>query len=121
MIEALTGFPDNIAAFACRGRVTKTDYLDVVVPAVEAALKRHDKVRVYYEIGADFEAIDPLAVWEDIKVGLGHLSHWERIAVVSDVAWIGRSMEAFSFLIPGEMKFFSTREKADARSWIAAA
>jgi hypothetical protein len=25
MIEALTGFPDNVAAFVCHGHVTKTD------------------------------------------------------------------------------------------------
>lgn len=121
MIEALTGFQDNIVAFACHGRVTKTDYESVVVPAIEAALARHDKVRVYYEIGTDFQAIDPMAVWEDIKVGLGHLPHWERIAVVSDIAWIRQTMEAFRFLVPGEMKFFPVTEKAAAQSWIAAA
>jgi hypothetical protein len=121
MIEALKGFPDNVVALACEGHVTREDYETVLVPIVEAALKQHDKIRLYYQIGADFEGIDPGAVWEDIKVGVEHIMRWERIAVVTDVDWIRRTMRAFSFLIPGKMHIFSVAETAKARDWIVAA
>ena len=58
MIELLKGFPDNTIAAASRGQVTKRDYDTVLVPAVEKALKAHEKVRLYYEIGADFIGIE---------------------------------------------------------------
>jgi hypothetical protein len=54
---------------------------------VEEKLKRHKKLRVYYEFAADFAGIDP-AAWEDTKVGISHFLSSERITVVADVAWI---------------------------------
>ena len=119
MIEYLTNFPDNVLAFVCKGRVTKTDYDTVLVPAVMRALKTHDKVRLYYETAGDFTGIDPGAMWEDFEVGMEHLSRWERIAVVTDVEWIEQTMRFFSFLMPGAMKLFSTSEAAQAREWIS--
>ncbi len=74
MIEALPNFPDNVIAFSCTGQVTRADYEEVLVPTVEAALQAHQKVRLYYQIGADFTGIDPGAMWEDFKVGVEHLS-----------------------------------------------
>ncbi|MGH7488018.1 MAG: STAS/SEC14 domain-containing protein, partial [bacterium] len=68
MIEQLIAFPDNVVAFVGKGRVTKDDYETVLIPAVAQALKRHDKVRLYYEIAADFDGIDPGAVWADFQV-----------------------------------------------------
>jgi hypothetical protein len=120
MIEPLPDFPDSVIAFACRGHVTREDYEATLIPAVEAALERHDKLRLYYEIGADFSGIDPAAVWEDFKVGVEHWLRWERIAVVTDVEWIGQTMRVFSFLFPGEMRVFPTADAAQARRWIVA-
>jgi hypothetical protein len=120
MIEALGNFPENVIAFACKGHVTRADYETILIPAVEKALGRHDKIRLYYQIDSEFEGIDPGAVWEDFKTGVEHLTRWERIAVVTDVDWIRHTMRIFSFLMPGEMKVFPTSEIATARDWIAA-
>lgn len=118
MIEQLKDFPDNVLAVVCRGRVTKDDYEKVLVPAVVEALKRHDKLRLYYETAGDFGGIDPGAMWEDFMVGMEHFTRWERIALVSDVDWIKHTMRFFSFLMPAQMKLFSTAEAAEARAWI---
>jgi len=121
MIERLPNFPDHVLAFVCRGRVTKADYDAVLVPAVMRALERHQKVRLYYETAADFAGIDAGAVWEDFKVGMEHLTRWERAAVVTDVEWIKQTMRFFSFLMPGAMKAFPLAEAEEARAWIVAA
>jgi hypothetical protein len=119
MIEHLPNFPANVLAFRCKGRVTKTDYDSVLVPAVEKALETHKKVRLYYET-AEFDGIDSGAMWEDFKVGMEHLTRWERFAIVTDVEWITHTMKLFSFLMPGMMKFYSTSESEQARAWIVA-
>jgi DNA-nicking Smr family endonuclease len=62
MIQRLEGFPDNVCAFVCHGHVSRDDYTTVLMPAVEAALKRHDKVRLYYQTAPDFTGIDLTAV-----------------------------------------------------------
>lgn len=121
MIEILKDFPDTVAAFACHGEVTQRDYATVLVPAVEKALKEHDKVRIYYETAADFTGIEPGAVWADTKVGVEHWRRWERMAVVTDAEWIKLTVKAFAFLMPGELKVFSTSEATKAREWIVAA
>ena len=120
MIEHLSNFPDDVLAFVCKGRVTKADYDSVLVPAVVKALEKQKKVRLYYETSADFSGIDPGAMWEDFKVGVEHLTRWERIAVVTDVEWIKQTMRFFSFLMPGAMKSFPTSEAAQAGAWIIA-
>ena len=120
MIEQLSNFPDDVLAFVCKGRVTKADYDSVLVPAVMKALEKHREVRLYYETAADFSGIDPGAMWEDFKVGMEHLTRWERVAVVTDVEWIKQTMRFFSFLMPGATKSFPTSEAAQARAWIIA-
>ena len=120
MIEVLEGFPDGIVAFAAKGRLTKGDYTKVLIPTVMGALGRHKKVRLYYELGADFAAVEPGAVWEDFKVGVEHISRWERIAVVTDVEWIRFAVNIFRFLVPGDARVFATAQAAEARRWIAA-
>lgn len=117
MIEVLQGFPGNVVAFACHGHVTRSDYLTVLIPAVEKALRSYEKVRLYYETATDFKAIDAGAVWEDTRVGIGHFLRWERFAVVTDVEWIKHTVKFFSFLLPGELKVFSTAEAPQARQW----
>jgi SpoIIAA-like len=120
MIELLTGFPENVFAVACSGHVTRDDYRTVLIPAVEAALQRHPKLRVYYEVTPQFSGIDAGAVWEDFSVGMGHLSRWERMACVTDVEWIRLAVNAFRFLMPGNLRVFPVAEAAEAQRWINA-
>jgi hypothetical protein len=63
-------------------------------------------VWLHYETAADFSGFDPGAMWEDFKVGMEHLTRWERVAVVTDVEWIKQTMR-FSAM-PGAMKSFPT-------------
>ncbi len=119
MIEQVQGLPANVVAFAGRGQVTKGDYMSTVIPAVDRALAGHERLRLYYELGADFAGIDADAILEDFKVGMEHLSRWDRIAIVTDVEWIAHSVSLFSFLMPGAMKLFATKDVDQARSWIA--
>jgi hypothetical protein len=120
MIEMLEGFPDGVVAAVAKGRVTKRDYDEALIPAVEAAFRRREKVRCYYELGREFSGMDAGAAWEDFRIGIGHLSGWERIAVVTDVDWVRLAINAFRFLVPGEIRIFPTSEVAEARRWIVA-
>ena len=70
MLERLMDFPPAVVAFACKGQVTRRDYETVLVPAVEAALEQHQKVRLYYRTDPDFSGFDSGAIWEDFKVGM---------------------------------------------------
>lgn len=118
MLANIEGFPDDVVAVVAKGQVTKDDYERVLIPKVEAALKRHAKIRLYYKLGSQFSGIDPGAAWEDLKVGVEHLTRWERMAVVTDVDWIRHLLSAFRFLMPGDLRVFATAQTSEARAWI---
>jgi hypothetical protein len=121
MIELLKDFPANVVGVVCTGRVTAQDYTRVLVPAVEHALGQNQKVRLYYQVDQDFQAYDASAMWEDFKVGVAHLSRWERIAVVTDLDWIRNTVRIFGFLMPAAVQVFPLSAAAAAREWVVAA
>lgn len=118
MIEALTDFPSNVVALRGTGHITGQDYEAVVIPAVDAGFKHHPALRLYYQIDRDFAGFDSGAMWDDFKVGMGHFTHWERVAVVTDVDWISNGMKVFAFLMPGDVRHFALADADQARAWI---
>ena len=118
MIEQLKGFPGDVLGFVAKGVVTRRDYEDVLIPAVESALKTHDKLRLYYEFDPEFTSIEPGAMWEDFLAGMEHFLRWERIAVVTDVDWISNSIRFFGFMMPAAVRAFPLNESAEARAWL---
>ena len=118
MIELIPALPTNVVGLVAKGEITAADYQDRLVPAVQAALEEHDKIRLLYVLGAEFTGFSGGAMWEDGKLGLGHLGSWERIAVVAEEAWVRHAVNAFGYLIPGEVKVFDLADEADASAWI---
>lgn len=118
MLERIQGLPDNVVGFVAKGEVTGTDYETVLIPAVEDVLRRHEKIRCLYHVGSEFERFDAKAMWDDARVGLQHLSAWERVAIVTDVGWLCTAMKALGFIMPGDFRVFGNAEFAEARKWL---
>ena len=114
MIQIVEGLPDNVVGIVAKGRVTNEDCDKVLKPLMESSLKRHDKVRLYYEIGSRI----PGAKWDDLRLGVGPLPQWERVAVVTDVGWVRHTVKALRFLIGSEIRVFTTSEAGDGLAWI---
>jgi stage II sporulation SpoAA-like protein len=96
--------------------VTRQDCRDVLAPAIAKSLRRRDKIRLYYEIGSRF----PGAGWDDLDLGLEHAQWCERVAIVTDIAWISLTVKALRFLIPGDIRVFGTLQTAESRAWVTA-
>lgn len=120
MIRLLPDLPQNVVGAEAVGRLESADYLDVLEPAVDGALKRNDRLRLLLVLGAEFEGYSAGAAWEDTKLGIGHWSAWERIAVVTDRNWISDTIKALSWMLPGEVRVFRTEQRDEAVSWISA-
>ena len=116
MIELIEDLPRNVVGISVRGRVTKRECHEILTPAVRESLKWREKSRLYYELGSRF----PGAGWDDLDLGFEHASRCERIAIVTDIAWVKLTVKAIRFLIPGEIRVFTTIEAPDARAWIIA-
>ena len=83
MLERIPDLPDSVVGIRASGEVTGDDYKNVLIPAVVAALQGGHKVRLLYVLGEDVKGFTAGAAWQDTKVGLGHYSSWEKVAVVS--------------------------------------
>lgn len=119
MIEVMTDLPDRVLGLNASGEVTANDYKTVLVPAIEEKLTKQKKVRLLYVFGDEFTGYSGGAAWEDAKVGMKHLTSFERIAVVTDVDWIEKMVKAFGFALPGEVRVFDDDDLENARRWIS--
>jgi hypothetical protein len=119
MIRRLGGMPAGVLGFEAVGDVEEDDYEDVIVPAVEAAIAEHGKVRLVYLLGPEFDEYEGEAVWEDIKLGVRHPTSFERIAIVTDARWAARATKLFSVLLPGQARAFPLSDLEAAKRWAA--
>src|SRR5690349_25177262 len=116
MLEIIEGLPKNVVGIVAAGRVTMQDCHDVLVPAIKQSRKRHDKIRLYYELNSRF----PGSTWDDLDLGLEHASCCERVAIVTDIGWVRLTVKAVRFLIPSEIRVFATIQAEEGRIWIRA-
>lgn len=120
MIEILTTDAGKFLEIAGHGTVTAEDYERVIVPAVEDRLKTNHKLRFLYHLCGDFKGYTPLAVWDDAKLGIQHLTAFEKIAIVTDVHWVIQAVRFFGMFIPCPVKVFGESKLDQARFWLRA-
>lgn len=120
MIERIDPMPAGTIGFRASGRLTRNDYRDVLEPLLGAAAEAGE-IRMLFEI-TDFNGVEPAAGYEDFKTGLGlgfgHRSAWKRSAIVTDLEWLAKGFEFFSWVTPGEVKVYGLDGFGEAQDWI---
>jgi SpoIIAA-like len=119
MIELMEGLPDGVVGIEAVGKVTSDDY-DVVMPAIESALAARTKIRLIHALGERFTGFTAGGMWEDGRLGLSHVSSFERIAVITDHDSVRTLVQAGSWAVPGEMRLFANAERDEAVTWASA-
>lgn len=119
MIRQLDGMPDGVLGFEAGGKLTKSDYTDVLALAVESA-SAAGKVRIVLVFSGSFDGMEAGAVWQDLKMGVHDWNAWERIALVTDHAWMRDGLKMFAWAVPGEVKAFENGERDAAIAWASA-
>lgn len=121
MVDAIADMPPGTIGFRISAGLTREDYVRALVPPLHEALERDERLRVLYQIERGL-SMTPGAVWEDLKLepemGIKHRDAWERIAVVTDIEWLWRAFELFSWMVPGEMRLFRDGELEIAKRWL---
>jgi SpoIIAA-like len=118
MIKELGDMPPGVIGFEATGTIRAEDYRDVVLPALERAAVGGE-VRVVVVI-PEFHGMSGGAVWQDLKVGVGHLRAWKRIALVTDIEWMSHLTTLSGLMSPGEIRHFPLAQRAEAIAWAAA-
>jgi hypothetical protein len=58
------------------------------------------------------------AVWQDLRLGLGRIGHWARMAIVTDIKWMENAIKLFRLFSPGELRHFASADYEVARAWV---
>ncbi len=116
--ELIKGLPHDVLALHVSGIITAEDYRKMLVPTVEAMLKEHDRIKVLVVFDHAFDGYSANAIWEDLKLGLGHLRAFSKLAVVTDLVWLRRAVMIFSPIVPARVKTFPLSQLDAAKEWI---
>jgi hypothetical protein len=119
MLEAMAGLPPGVLGFEVNGALHADDYRDALLPAIEEAIQRGEKIRIVL-VFERFDGLSGGALRQDLKLGVEHLTHWERIALVTDIDWMTQLTALFGWMTPGELKRFPLAEREAAIAWAAA-
>ena len=119
MIKVINDLPDNVLGFSAIGKITGADYDKIVIPALDEKLKTHNKISMLYQLGTDFSGFDMGAMLDDAKMGMKHLSAWDRIALVSDHEMINSFAKFFGYMITCELRIYKNTELEKAKEWIS--
>lgn len=124
MIEPLADTPPGVLAFRVAGEIQRADYDNVLTPALRQALASGAGLRTLYLIES-LNKMDPDALWADARVGfdlgIRHRDRWVRSAIVTDIDWLARATQLFTWMIPGEARVFPVSELEQAKAWVASA
>ena len=98
------------------GRIS-TEEFDAVASRLEAFINRHGHVRLL-EVIREFEGMDARALWHDIQFSLRHLTHFSRVAIVSDPDTHHLWSSLVAPFMSCEVEHFAPGEEDSARDWL---
>lgn len=116
MITQLESKSPKVIGFKLSEKLRDADY-DVFVPAAEAAIAASGKVRMLVQC-EDFHGWDLPGAWDDLKFGLRHWMHFERIAVVGEERWEHWMARLWKPFTTATVKYFPMSEAAAAWAWL---
>jgi SpoIIAA-like len=122
VIERIEGMPPGTVGMRASGKLSKEDYREVLEPTLQEGLASGELRLVF--VLTDFQGLEPGAWIEDVKTGLSALvkehSAWKRFALVTDVSWVAKATDLFSWMTPGEVKILGLEQLEEAKRWVAA-
>ncbi len=111
--------PDNIVAFRATGNVDKTDFEKVLIPAVEALVKKQDKINFLLLLDTPIKNFTLGAFLKDLGLGLKHFTKWHKMAIVTESKEVINFTDFFSYISPGKAKGFTPDQLTPASQWVS--
>jgi len=102
------------------GHVSKDDYDQVFVPAVEKAAKEFGEINLIMLFETDVTNFTYGAWMQDAKMSLKNFGKWGKVAIVTDQKFIEKISPALGFLSPADVRGFPVSDVELAKAWVAA-
>lgn len=117
MMEYRNNFNSNIVEISVEGKITEADF-DRVILQLKADIEKHGKLRILEEI-RNFDGIDSIILWKDVRFGLAHVKDFTHAAVVTDAKWMRTFAKAIGSVLLTKVKAFEESQIEEARTWLA--
>lgn len=118
MLSMIEGLPDHVIGIRINDKLRAEDYERQLIPLVNDKLERHHKLDFLCCIDGEWKGMEAGAVWQDLRLGLGKIGHWARMAIVSDIKWLENAIRLFGLFSPGELRHFGSDSYAAAEEWV---
>ena len=118
MLTMIEGLPDHVIGVRINDKLRAEDYETLLIPLINQKLASHHKLDLLCCIEGEWKGMEAGAVWQDLRLGLGKIGHWARMAVVSDIQWLENAIKLFRLFSPGELRHFGSGDYAAAREWV---
>lgn len=118
MMKLIENTPANVLAIEASGEITAQDYETVLIPETDKVMDAGGAVHMVYVL-KDVKHFDLAAMWEDTVYGLKHWTHFEKIALVTDLDWVKTTTQMFIPFFPGQVQIFPIKDQEKAIAWAA--
>ncbi len=119
MLQRIQDLPAHVVGITASGNVTKEDFEQVLVPALDLLAERKKELNYLLVLETPVKNFTLGAWWEDAKVGLKHFTKWNKVAIVTAEKGVEKFSDIFGLAVPGTFKGFSVDELDAAKQWVA--
>jgi hypothetical protein len=119
MLSVIQDAPDNVVAFRATGHVDKQDFETVLIPVVDAHVKKQGIINFMLVLDTELKNFTIGAFLKDLGLGLKHFTKWHKMAIISENGPLNTFSDLFSYIAPGEAKGFTHAELAKATQWVS--
>lgn len=118
MLTKLENLPPAIVGVRASGKVTRRDYEQVLVPALEEASRAQTRIRLLLEFSPEFTRVTIGAALDELRIGVKYHALLEKCAVIADKEWVALATRIFGSLHPCPTKSFRTGQITEALAWL---
>lgn len=109
--------PPNIIIATLSGTITHADYRDEFIPTIEEVAAGGKGLSVCVDFAEDFAGYEPLAMFDDAKVGIKYWKSFNKAAMVNLPDQYKPIIRFFSFLMPCPVREFNDLESV--KIWVS--
>ncbi len=119
MIEVMPESDGDVLGLRATGKLTVTDYREVLVPAVRTALHRCATLKVLFLLDDAFRGWSLRAAWVNTIFDVQHRRDFDKVAVVGAPRWEQWCVNlAAACVMGGELRTFDREHLDAAWRWV---
>lgn len=121
MIEIMRESDGNVLGVRATGKLTASDYREVLEPAVRTSLDRFGTLKVLFLLDEPFSGWSLRAAWVNTVFDVRHRRDFDKVAVVGAPRWERWCVNvAAAMVMSGELRTFDRQRLDAAWGWVRA-